>query len=101
MGEAISRKTVLVRQSFRREARSQSETISRSSSAGREGCWVDGCSVSIAPSTASMEASSEMLTSCWGWWTMGEMEEEESGVDEVRSAWSVGEMCWLKGTTGC
>jgi hypothetical protein len=32
---------------------------------------------------------------------MGEMEEEASGVDEVRSAWSVGEMCWLEGTTGC
>jgi hypothetical protein len=93
MGETIARKTVLARQRFRREAGSQSETMSRKSSAGRDGCWVDGCFVSIAPSTASMD--------CRGCWTMGRIEEEDLDADEVRSALAAGEMYWLERKTVC
>jgi hypothetical protein len=90
MGEAISRRTVLARQRLRREAGSQSETISCRSSAGRDGCWVDGSSVSTASSTASFESASETVTSCWRRWTTGRTEGKDSGVNEVRSAWSSG-----------
>jgi hypothetical protein len=66
-GEAISRRMVMARQRLGREAGSQSETVSRSSSAGREGCWADGCSVSIAPSTAYDGLLSQLCADAGRW----------------------------------
>jgi hypothetical protein len=88
---------VLARQRLGREAGSQSETISHRSSAGRGGRWADGSSVSTASSIASFESASETVTFFWRWRRMGGMEGKDSGVDEVRSAWSSG----LKDVTGC